>query len=80
MRVQRQGAVQIAAALKRHRSTIYREVRRNAAKFDGAYRPMFAVEKASGRRRRTRHNRCYGPVHFAPIERTSQGVRPSIGR
>lgn len=69
MRVQRQGAAQIAAVLKRHRSTIYREVRRNAAKYDGAYRPMFAVEKASGRRRRTRHNRCYGPAHFAPIER-----------
>ena len=69
MRAQRQGAARIAGELKRHRSTIYREVRRNAAKHDGAYRPMFAVEKASGRRRRSRRNRRYGPEHFAVIER-----------
>src|SRR5471032_2015642 len=69
LRLRGAGIGETARELKRHRSTIYREVRRNAAKFDGAYRPMFAVEKASGRRRRTRHNRCYGPAHFAPIER-----------
>ena len=69
MRAQRQSARQIAAALKRHRSTIYREIWRNSAKYDGAYRPMFAVEKANGRRRRSRRNRRYTPEHFAPIER-----------
>lgn len=50
-------------------SAIYREVRRNAAKFDGAYRPFFAGEKANGRRRRSRRNRRYAPEHFAVIER-----------
>ena len=69
MRAQRQGVAQIATALQRHRSTIYREVRRNAAKFDQAYRPFFAVEKANGRRRRSRRNRRYTPEHFAVIER-----------
>lgn len=69
MRARRYTVSEMARELGRHRSTIYREVRRNAAKFDGAYRPMFAVEKANGRRRRSRRNRCYGPRHFAPIER-----------
>ncbi len=69
MRARKYSVVEIARELHRHRSTIYREVRRNAAKFDGAYRPMFAVEKASGRRRRSRRNRRYSPEHFAVIER-----------
>lgn len=68
MRARKYSVGEIARELKRHRSTVYREVRRNAAKYDGAYRPMFAVEKANGRRRRSRRNRCYGPDHFAPIE------------
>ena len=69
MRAQRQGAQEIAAALHRHRSTIYREIWRNSSTYDGAYRPMFAVEKANGRRRRSRRNRRYGPAEFAPVER-----------
>jgi transposase, IS30 family len=69
MRAQGQSAAQIAATLRRHRSTIYREVKRNGAKYDGAYRPMFAVEKANGRRRRSRRNRRYTAEHFAVIER-----------
>ncbi|MBK8478135.1 MAG: IS30 family transposase [Opitutaceae bacterium] len=59
----------IARELKRHCSTIYREVERNATTHDGAYRPMFAIEKASGRRRRSRRRRRYTPEHFAAIER-----------
>jgi IS30 family transposase len=69
MRARRFGCAEIARELGRHRSTIYREVRRNRAKFDGAYRPVFAVEKANGRRRRSRRNRRYSPEHFAVIER-----------
>lgn len=69
MRACKHSVVAIARELKRHRSTIYREVRRNCAKYDAAYRPMFAVEKASGRRRRSRRNRRYTPEHFAVIER-----------
>jgi IS30 family transposase len=69
MRARRFSCIEIARELGRHRSTIYREVKRNGAKYDGAYRPMFAVEKASGRRRRSRRNRRYTPDHFAVIER-----------
>ena len=69
MRARRCSITEIAQALGRHRSTIYREVRRNAAKFDGAYRPFFATEKANGRRSRSRRNRRYTPEHFAVIER-----------
>ena len=69
MRARKCSVTEIARELGRHRSTIYREVRRNAAKFDGAYRPFFAVEKANGRRRRSRRNRRYAPEHFAVIER-----------
>ncbi|MBK8476958.1 MAG: helix-turn-helix domain-containing protein [Opitutaceae bacterium] len=68
-RVSKHSVAAIARELKRHCSTIYREVARNATTHDGAYRPMFAIEKASGRRRRSRRNRRYTPEHFATIER-----------
>lgn len=58
---------QIAAALGRHRSTIAREVKRNATPYDGAYRPKMAVEMTNGRRSRSRRNARYGPADFAPI-------------
>ena len=83
MRAQRLGVAEIGAVLKRHRSTIYREVRRNATTHDGAYRPMFAVEKASGRRRRYRRNRRYTPEHFAVIEellRSDYSPEQIVGR
>ncbi len=69
MRARKYSVVEIARELHRHRSTIYREVGRNCAKYDAAYRPRFAVEKASGRRRRSRRNRRYTPEHFGVIER-----------
>jgi transposase, IS30 family len=69
MRAQRLSVQQIATALQRHRSTIYREIERNCATYDGAYRPMFAVEKTHARRRRSRRNQHYNARDFAPIER-----------
>jgi IS30 family transposase len=68
LRVGGGGASEIARGLKRHRSTIWREVQRNRSQYDGAYRPRWAVEKTNGRRRRSRRNRRYGPAHFVPIE------------
>src|SRR5574339_815430 len=59
----------IALALARHRSTIYREVARNATPYDGAYRPNAAVEMTSARRRRSRRNARYGRRDFTPIKR-----------
>ena len=68
MRQQRRPVPEIAAELGRHRSTIYREVKRNATPYDGAYRPSGAIEMTNGRRRRSRRNAQYGRGDFAPIE------------
>jgi IS30 family transposase len=46
----------IARALGRHPSTVSRELKRNSARFDGAYRPSKADERTSGRRSRSRRN------------------------
>lgn len=51
----------IAKALGRDRSTIGREIKRNASPYDGGYRPSVAIEHASGRRSRSRRN-----LHFTP--------------
>lgn len=67
LRGQDASTVQIAAALGRHRSTIAREVERNATPYDGAYRPSYAVEMTSGRRRRSRRNARYGTADFAVV-------------
>lgn len=45
---------EIGRQLGRHPSTIGRELRRNAARLDGAYRPSKAQERTNGRRSRTR--------------------------
>lgn len=45
---------EIARRMGRHPSTIGRELRRNAAHHDGAYRPSKAQERTNGRRSRTR--------------------------
>jgi IS30 family transposase len=62
----RMGAM--AKHLGRHRSTLYREVKRNRSVHDGRYRASHSVEKAGGRKRRSRRNWLYGPAEFAPIE------------
>ena len=68
LRMRGSGVSEIARELKRHRSTIWREVKRNRSQYDGAYRACWAVEKTNGRRRRSRRNRRYGAAHFVPIE------------
>ena len=68
--LRRQGLrmAEMAKHLGRHRSTLYREVKRNQSAHDGRYRASHSVEKASGRKRRSRRNFQYGPAEFAPIE------------
>ena len=68
--MRRQGLrmAEMAKHLGRHRSTLYREVKRNQSVHDGSYRPSHAVEKASGRQRRSRRNWRYGPTEFGPVE------------
>lgn len=53
--------VAIAKDLGRHRSTIWREVKRNSSKLDGGYRAERAQENTNGRRSRSRRNRRFEP-------------------
>ena len=50
----RPSNAEIARRLDRHPSTLSREVRRNAARLDGAYRASKAQERTNGRRSRSR--------------------------
>ena len=69
MRRQKMRVAEMAEHLGRHRSTLYREVKRNQSVHDGCYRPSHAVEKASGRQKHSQRNWRYGPEAFASIER-----------
>ena len=60
---------EIARCLGRHRSTIYRELKRNASVHDGNYRASHACQKASGRQKRSKRNMRYGTASFRPVER-----------
>jgi IS30 family transposase len=57
-KLRQQGFTQagIARCLGRHRSSISREIRRNATAADGCYRPFTASERTRGRRSRSRRN------------------------
>ena len=58
----------IARHLRRHRSTISREVRRNAARHDGAYRAHGAIERTSARRSHSRRNQRFSRTELARVE------------
>ena len=60
---------EIAQHLGRHRSTIFREVRRNSARLDGAYRAQKAIERTNGRRSRSRRNGHFSSRDFDKVER-----------
>ena len=59
---------QIARALGRHRSTVYRELRRNSTRADGHYRAFTARERTNGRRSRSRRNQRFTAEDFALID------------
>ena len=83
MRRQSLRVAEMAEHLGRHRSTLYREVKRNRSAHDGYYRATHSVEKASGRKRRSRRNLRYGPAEFASIEAMiREGLSPEqiVGR
>ena len=58
----------IARELGRHRSTIARELQRNAAPHDGWYRAGRAQERAVARRRRSRRNSQFARADWARVE------------
>ena len=68
LRYQNFSLPRIARLLGRHRSTIWREVRRNRAPYDGGYRSARAQERAVARRRRSRRNQQFGLVEMGRVE------------
>jgi IS30 family transposase len=76
LRKQGLSQAQIARALRRHRSTISREVRRNVKK-DQAYRPALADDIARWRRSRSRRNQRFDADAWAlVVERLEEQWSP----
>ena len=68
--LKRQGLsfTKIAAAMNRHRSTIYREVNRNTCWHqDGSYRPIKAQRRTRARRRRSRRNQHFTSQDYKEV-------------
>lgn len=63
-----QQPAEIARSLRRHRSTISRELHRNCTPWDGSYRPSKAQEQANGRRSRSRRNQRFRGAAWKRVE------------
>jgi len=60
-------AAVIARILGRHRSTVWREVHRNATHHDGTYRPQLAHWYATSRRSRSRRNQRFSALDWVQV-------------
>ena len=68
LRKTRISVAEIARLLGRHRSTIYREIKRNAKPCDGGYRAPEACQRANGRRSRSRKKSQFNENQWEAIE------------
>lgn len=68
MRRQKLTVAQIALRLGRHRSTVYREVKRNKTTYNGHYGAEKAHSYATARRRRSRRKPQYSQQELARVE------------
>jgi transposase, IS30 family len=68
LRVQGFSQAAIARWMQRHPSTISRELRRNRTMHDGRYRVEKAIEKANGRRSRSRRNQRFTATDLRRVE------------
>ena len=68
LRKQGMGAPQIGYEIGQHRSTVWRELRRNRAPYDGGYRSARAHERAGARRKRARRNQQFGKAELGQVE------------
>jgi len=67
LRTQGLSPSEIADEMGRHRSTLYRELKRNACN-DGRYRVSKALSRTTGRRSRSRRNRQFSHEDFKIIK------------
>ena len=84
-KLRQQGCTQaaIARCLGRHRSSVSREIQRNATAADGAYRPFTASERTRGRRSRSRRNTRFTPAQWQHVHhglRRQWSPEPIAGR
>lgn len=63
---------EIVWELERHRSTIGRELKRNAAAYDGWYRVPRTEERAVARRKRSRRNSQFEKPQWERVEELLQ--------